>query len=59
MLERSLRPYCPTQNTIIKDDAATAETRYFISGLPLNAEEAARAIRGHWMVESCHWQSFS
>ena len=44
-----------TQNTIIKDDAATTETRYFISSLPLNVEEAARAIRGHWMVESFHW----
>ena len=44
-----------TQNTIIKDDVATAETRYFISSLPLNVEEAARAVRGHWMVESFHW----
>ena len=44
-----------TQNTIIKDGVATAQTRYFISSLPLHVEEAARAIRGHWMVESYHW----
>jgi predicted transposase YbfD/YdcC len=33
----------------------TSETRYFISSLPLDAKEVARAIRGHWMVESYHW----
>jgi len=33
----------------------TSETRYFISGLSLDAPEIARAIRGHWMVESHHW----
>jgi predicted transposase YbfD/YdcC len=44
-----------TQNTIIKGGVTTTETRYFISSLPLNVEEAACAIRGHWMVESYHW----
>ena len=44
-----------TKNTIIKGDDVTTEARYFISSLPVNAEEAARAIRGHWMVESYHW----
>ena len=44
-----------TKNTIIKGDNTSSQTRYFISSLPLNVEEAARAIRGHWMVESCHW----
>jgi predicted transposase YbfD/YdcC len=44
-----------TRNTIIKDDNITIETRYFISSLPLDVKEAARAIRGHWMVESRHW----
>jgi predicted transposase YbfD/YdcC len=44
-----------TKNTIIRGGDTAAETRYFISSLPLNVEEAARAIRGHWMVESCHW----
>jgi len=44
-----------TKNTIIKGDETATEARYFISSLPLNVEEAARAIRSHWMVESYHW----
>jgi predicted transposase YbfD/YdcC len=44
-----------TRNTIIKNDVETTETRYFISSLPLDAKEIARAIRGHWIVESHHW----
>ena len=32
----------------------TSEPRYFISSLPLDVNEVARAIRGHWMVESYH-----
>ena len=41
-----------TRNTTIKDGK---ETRYFISSLPIEVKEIARAIRGHWMVESYHW----
>jgi predicted transposase YbfD/YdcC len=44
-----------TKNTITKGDVIKTETRYFISSLSLNVEEAARAIRSHWMVESYHW----
>ena len=44
-----------TKNTIIKGNDTTTEVRYFISSLPLNVEEAAHAIRSHWMVESYHW----
>lgn len=44
-----------TKNTITKDDKTTTEVRYFISSLALNVEDMARAIRGHWMVESYHW----
>jgi predicted transposase YbfD/YdcC len=46
-----------TKNTIIKGDNETAseEERYFISSLPVNVQEAAHAIRSHWMVESFHW----
>ncbi len=30
--------------------------RYFISSLPANAEEIARAVRCHWAIEnSLHW----
>ena len=44
-----------TRNTIHRGDTTSSEMRYFISSLPVNVEEAARAIRGHWMVESYHW----
>ena len=50
-----LKSIAVARNTIIKNDAATTETRYFISSLPLNVKEISRAIRGHWMVESYHW----
>jgi len=50
-----LRSIAMTRNTIVKNGVETSETRYFISSLPLDAKEAARAIRGHWMVESYHW----
>lgn len=45
-----------TRNTIKgKDGIKRIEERYFISSLPTEIEEAARAVRGHWMVESYHW----
>jgi len=50
-----LKSIAMTRNTIIKDGKETVESRYFISSLPLNVSEIARAIRGHWMVESLHW----
>ena len=50
-----LKSIAMTRNTIVKDGVETSETRYFISSLPLDVREVARAIRGHWMVESYHW----
>lgn len=50
-----LKSIAMTRNTIVKDGAETTETRYFISSLPLDVKEIARAIRGHWVVESYHW----
>jgi predicted transposase YbfD/YdcC len=44
-----------TKNTITKNDVTTIEERYFISSLPVDVKEVARAIRSHWMVESYHW----
>jgi hypothetical protein len=41
-----------TRNTITKKGKATVETRYFIGSLATDVKETARAIRGHWMVES-------
>ena len=50
-----LKSIAMTRNTIIKDGKQTMETRYFISSLPLDVNEIARSIRGHWIVESYHW----
>ena len=33
----------------------TTETRWYISSLGLNAEQALNAVRSHWQVESMHW----
>lgn len=51
-----LRSIAMTRNTIVKDGKTSTEERYYISSLPTDAKEMARAIRGHWMVESYHWQ---
>lgn len=50
-----LKSIAMTRNTITKNDVETVEARYFISSLPADAAEIARAIRGHWGVESYHW----
>jgi len=50
-----LKSIVMTRNTITKDGKETSETRYFISSLPVDVKEIARAVRGHWMVESYHW----
>lgn len=45
-----------TRNTIKGEDREEKiEERYFISSLATGIEEIARAVRGHWMVESYHW----
>ena len=49
-----LKSIAMTRNTITKSDKTTVETRYFISSLDVDAQTIARAIRGHWMVESYH-----
>jgi len=33
----------------------TIETRWYISSLGLDAEQALNAVRSHWQVESMHW----
>ena len=51
---KKLKSIAMTRNTITRGDKTTVETRYFISSLEVDAKEIARAIRGHWMVESYH-----
>ena len=40
----------------VRNGKETAETRYFISSLPMGVKCFARAVRNHWSIEnSCHW----
>jgi predicted transposase YbfD/YdcC len=42
--------------TRTEGDKTTAESRYYISDLSLDAEKAANLIRGHWSIENrLHW----
>lgn len=52
---KGLKTIAMTRNTVEKNGRTTVEQRYFISSLPVDVQEVARAIRGHWMVESYHW----
>lgn len=39
-----------------KGKAPTLDYRYYISSKALDKEEFADAVRGHWAIESMHWQ---
>lgn len=53
---KGLKTIILSRNTISgREGEKKIEERYFISSLPLGIEEIARAVRGHWMVESYHW----
>ena len=40
----------------LRDGKETIEKRYYISSLPVGVKGFARAVRGHWGIEtSCHW----
>jgi predicted transposase YbfD/YdcC len=40
----------------VRNGKETAETRYFISSLPVGVKQFAHAIRSHWAIENtCHW----
>lgn len=42
--------------TIKKDEKEKKEYRYYISSLKEDIKLFSRAVRGHWAVESMHWQ---
>jgi len=44
------------EKTIQKKGKEEKEYRYYISSLKADVELFARAVRGHWAVESMHWQ---
>lgn len=38
------------------EDKITCERRYYLLSLPLNAEQFAQSVRGHWSIENqLHW----
>jgi predicted transposase YbfD/YdcC len=40
----------------VRDGKESAETRYYISSLPVSVKLFAHAVRSHWGIEnSCHW----
>jgi predicted transposase YbfD/YdcC len=51
-----LRGIGMTKTTILREDGTQSEEkRYYITSLSVNIEDFARAVRGHWSVESMHW----
>ena len=44
------------EKTIQKDGKEEKEYRFYISSLKTDIELFRRAVRGHWSVESMHWQ---
>ncbi len=53
---KKLKSIGMVETTIDKAGKITKERRYYISSLDVNAEEFSRAVRGHWAIESMHWQ---
>ena len=43
------------EKTLRKERKTSIEYHYFISSLPYGIDTLARAVRGHWSVESMHW----
>lgn len=43
------------RRTVSKGKETTQEIAYFITSLPRNVGIFARAVRGHWGIESMHW----
>lgn len=43
------------RTTLIKEKQTSVETRYYISNLSPHVQQFAKAVRGHWGIESMHW----
>ena len=53
---KSLKSIGMEEKTIKKDGKEEKEYRFYISSLKTDMELFRRAVRGHWAVESMHWQ---
>ena len=54
---KGLRSACMVKSEAYdkKTGETTAETRFFISSLPVDPARALKAIRSHWAIEAMHW----
>lgn len=54
---KGLRSVCMVKSEIHekKTGKTSAETRFFISSLPVDPARALKAIRSHWGIEAMHW----
>lgn len=52
---KGLKSIAMEKKTLEKGTERKTEYRYFISSLPCGIETAAKAVRGHWSIESMHW----
>ena len=52
---KGLKSIIMEKKTLEKEGKVREENRYFISSMKEGIEEASRAVRGHWSIESMHW----
>lgn len=52
---KGLKSIAMEKKILIKGSKKCQEYRYFISSLPGGIETLARAVRGHWSIETMHW----
>jgi predicted transposase YbfD/YdcC len=52
---KGLKSIGMVETTTEKDNVSTKEIRYFISSLAVMILLFAKAVRGHWAIESMHW----
>jgi predicted transposase YbfD/YdcC len=56
MMWKGLKSIGLVTSCCVRDGKETTEFRYYISSLPTEAKQFARAVRGHWGIENgCHW----
>jgi len=56
MMWKGLKSIGLVTSCCVRDGNETTEFRYYISSLPTEAKQFARAVRGHWGIENgCHW----
>ncbi len=53
---KGLKSIAMERKSIEKDGVKKTEYRYYISSLKEDIETLSRAVRGHWSIESMHWQ---